>query len=96
MLQSFEGNKLDEFPSGIGEIPTLGRVELEFCSESSSISAMRTLVELEEQGNEGLRLHVSFRGDEETVESFDNKVQEEGLRSNRLCLDLQTVKPKSF
>ncbi|XP_057790872.1 putative late blight resistance protein homolog R1B-16 [Salvia miltiorrhiza] len=30
-------SKLDEFPSGIEEIATLGLIEMEFCSESSSI-----------------------------------------------------------
>ncbi|XP_047948298.1 putative late blight resistance protein homolog R1C-3 [Salvia hispanica] len=74
--------KLIEFPSDIGEIATLKHIELRFCSASSSISAMRTLVEQEELGNESLQLAVYFRGDEEAVESFKNEIQEESLTSS--------------
>ncbi|XP_047945736.1 late blight resistance protein R1-A-like [Salvia hispanica] len=74
--------KLIELPSGIGEIATLKHIYLRFCSASSSISAMRTLVEQEELGNESLRLTVSFRGNKEAVESFKNEVRGEGLTSS--------------
>ncbi|XP_047947663.1 putative late blight resistance protein homolog R1B-17 [Salvia hispanica] len=74
--------KLIEFPSGIGEIATLEDIELKFFSLSSSISAMRTLAEQEELGNESLRLTIHFRGGEEAMESFKNDVEEEGLTSS--------------
>lgn len=89
-------SKLDEFPSGIGEIPTLRTIHLKFCSLVSTVSAMRTLVEQEELGNDGLRLKVTFQGDEEAPESFSNEVREESLRSNNISLDLRFVKPKEF
>ncbi|XP_047969088.1 uncharacterized protein LOC125212854 [Salvia hispanica] len=82
--------KLDEFPSSIGEIATPKYIELRFCSQSSTISAMRTLVEQEEQGNDNLRLDVLFQGDEETLKSFKHEVQEEGLTSINLSLHLDT------
>ncbi|XP_042006874.1 putative late blight resistance protein homolog R1B-14 [Salvia splendens] len=74
--------KLIEFPSSLGEIATLEQIELRFCSASSTISAMRTLVEQEELANESLQLSVYFRGDEETMESFKNEIREEGLTSS--------------
>ncbi|XP_047949687.1 late blight resistance protein R1-A-like [Salvia hispanica] len=81
-------SELIEFPSDVGEIATLECIDLRFCSASSTISAMRTLVEQEELGNESLRLTVYFRGDEETIESFKNEIQEEGLTSSNLILRL--------
>lgn len=86
-------SKLEELPSGIGEIDSLEVIKLEYCSESASISAMTTLVEQEKLGNESLRLHVSFRGDEEALKSFNDKVPEEVLTNNNLTLRLRTVKP---
>ncbi|XP_042016867.1 putative late blight resistance protein homolog R1B-16 [Salvia splendens] len=83
--------KLEELPPGIGEIPTLVRIVLRCCSASSTISAMRTLVEQEEQGNDSLRLDIYFEGDEETLESFNHKVQEEGLTSTNLSLHLNLL-----
>ncbi|KAH6829273.1 hypothetical protein C2S53_011366 [Perilla frutescens var. hirtella] len=80
-------SKLDEFPSGIGEIPTLRGIGLELCSMSSTISAMRAVAEQEEQGNEGIVLHVCVQGDEETLESFKEMVEEEGLGSKNLHVD---------
>ncbi|KAL1532271.1 putative late blight resistance protein R1B-16 [Salvia divinorum] len=81
-------SKLEEFPSGIGEIATLKYICVRYCSASSTISAMRTLVEQVEQGNDSLRLDVFFRGDEETLESFKHRVEEEGLTSPNLSLQL--------
>ncbi|XP_057790867.1 putative late blight resistance protein homolog R1B-23 [Salvia miltiorrhiza] len=88
--------KLEEFPSGIGEIASLALIQMEYCSESSSISAMTTLVEQEEQGNEDLQLQVFFRGDEKTIESFGKKVREKGLQSKNLSLYCQNVKTRVF
>lgn len=85
-------SKLDEFPSGIGDIPTLEWISIEFCSVSSTISAMRTMVEQEEKGNEDLWLYVSFQGDEETLESFKSRVREEDLESKHLFLRSQILK----
>ncbi|XP_047949565.1 putative disease resistance protein At1g59780 [Salvia hispanica] len=86
-------SKLIEFPSGIGEIATLEHIVLRFCSASSTISAMKTLVEQEELGNESLRLTVYVQGDEETLESFKKEVQEEGLTSStNLSLHFRTSK----
>ncbi|KAG6407167.1 hypothetical protein SASPL_130151 [Salvia splendens] len=88
--------KLIEFPSSLGEIATLEQIELRFCSASSTISAMRTLVEQEELANESLQLSVYFRGDEETMESFKNEIREEGLTSStnlslRLIVEISAV-----
>ncbi|XP_057772592.1 putative late blight resistance protein homolog R1B-16 [Salvia miltiorrhiza] len=44
-------SKLEEIPMGVGEIPTLGYIQLEECSVASTISAMRILVEQESLGN---------------------------------------------
>ncbi|KAL8529855.1 hypothetical protein ACS0TY_007058 [Phlomoides rotata] len=78
-------NVLDEIPSGIGEIPTLGFIRLECCSVSAAISAMRMLVEQECLGNEGLQLEVEFWNEEE-LECFREMVRAEGLSSNNLRL----------
>lgn len=87
----FEGlSKLDEFPSGIGDIPTLGKIFLAKCSASSIISAMRMMVEQEEQGNEELQLYVAFKGHEEALaEAIKQKVEEEGLTTKNIHLQIQ-------
>ncbi|KAG6401723.1 hypothetical protein SASPL_138587 [Salvia splendens] len=75
------------FPSKLMELRLRGS-GVDWEDASSTISAMRTLVEQEEQGNDSLRLDIYFEGDEETLESFNHKVQEEGLTSTNLSLHL--------
>ncbi|KAH6805060.1 hypothetical protein C2S51_029891 [Perilla frutescens var. frutescens] len=77
--------KLSEIPFDIGEISTLRRIELDGCSMSAAISAMRIVVEQESLGNEDLHLDVHFWKMEE-VKRFQKMVQEEDLRCNSLCL----------
>ncbi|KAL9170797.1 hypothetical protein ABFS82_04G169800 [Erythranthe guttata] len=69
-------SKLDEIPFDIGEIPTLGLIELDGCSESAAISAVRILEEQESLGNEGLQVRVKLL-DNAKVERFGEKVKEE-------------------
>ncbi|EYU24356.1 hypothetical protein MIMGU_mgv1a022056mg [Erythranthe guttata] len=52
--------KLEEIPLDIGEIPTLGFVHVNCCSESAAISALKIVEEQENVGNEGLRIRVEF------------------------------------
>ncbi|KAL7153439.1 hypothetical protein ABFS83_04G168400 [Erythranthe nasuta] len=61
--------KLYEIPSGIGEIPTLALIDMDDCSESAAISAIRILEEQESQGNDDLRVHIKFMWSEE-LEGF--------------------------
>ncbi|EYU24428.1 hypothetical protein ABFS82_04G162100 [Erythranthe guttata] len=67
-----EINKLEEIPLGIGEIPTLGFIELVRCSESAAISAVKILEEQESLGNEGLfvRIMVNYKKELQQFESF--------------------------
>ncbi|KAI3464090.1 hypothetical protein Pfo_020753 [Paulownia fortunei] len=74
--------KLDEIPSGIGEIPTLGLIHLHYCSESAAISALRILEEQESFGNVGLHVRVEF-WDKEELQSFREKVEPESLTSKK-------------
>ncbi|EYU23519.1 hypothetical protein MIMGU_mgv1a022028mg [Erythranthe guttata] len=47
--------ELEEIPLDIGEIPTLGLIQLVWCSESAAISAMKIAEEQENAGNDGLQ-----------------------------------------
>ncbi|KAH6829267.1 hypothetical protein C2S53_011360 [Perilla frutescens var. hirtella] len=82
-------SKLDEIPSGIGEIATFRRIDLHRCNVCLAISAMEMLVEQEEEyGNEDLRLDVHFWGDGKKLDNFKKEVHEKGLRNNNLRLHL--------
>ncbi|KAH6791389.1 hypothetical protein C2S51_006395 [Perilla frutescens var. frutescens] len=86
-LLLYDLSKLDNFPSGFGEIPTLVNILLEGCSVSLAMSAMRMLVEQEEeQGNDDIRLSVYFRDDLEKRKSFEKQMEEEDLKSDNLYL----------
>lgn len=78
-------SKLGEIPLGIGEIPTLRRIQFENCSVGAAISAMRILVEQESLRNESFRLEVRL-WHQEDHQSFMEMVKEEGLYSNSLHL----------
>ncbi|KAL7153229.1 hypothetical protein ABFS83_04G152500 [Erythranthe nasuta] len=67
--------KLEEVPLDIGEIPTLGFLQLLECSESAAISAMRIAEEQENNGNEELQVRVVFDS-KEKFESFQEKMQQ--------------------
>lgn len=50
---------LEEIPLGIGEIPTLELIRVEYCSEYAAISAVRIKKDqLENQGDDGLQVQV--------------------------------------
>ncbi|KAH6758117.1 hypothetical protein C2S52_023003 [Perilla frutescens var. hirtella] len=86
-LSLIDLSKLDNFPSGLGEIPTLENIRLEGCSVSLAMSAMRMLVEQEEeQGNDDIRLIVDFHSDLEKRKSFEKQMEEEDLKSDHLFL----------
>ncbi|KAL7139436.1 hypothetical protein ABFS83_09G050500 [Erythranthe nasuta] len=64
-------DKLKEIPSCIGEIPTLGSIELNYCRKSAVISAKEILDEQEDLGNVGLRVQVRvFPKDKQHFESL--------------------------
>ncbi|EYU23534.1 hypothetical protein MIMGU_mgv1a023257mg, partial [Erythranthe guttata] len=67
--------KLEEVPLDIGEIPTLGFLQLLECSESAAISAMRIAEEQENNGNEELQVRVVFDS-KEKFESFQEKMKQ--------------------
>ncbi|KAL7153445.1 hypothetical protein ABFS83_04G169000 [Erythranthe nasuta] len=76
--------KLYEIPSGIGEIPTLALIDMDDCSESAAISAIRILEEQESRGNDDLRVHIKFMWREE-LERFKKKVHNfDGFKSSNL------------
>ncbi|KAL9152282.1 hypothetical protein ABFS82_11G111500 [Erythranthe guttata] len=68
-------DKLEEIPLDIGEIPTLELVELNRCTESAAISAMKIAVEQENNGNDELRVQVDFHTKKQ-LESFKKKVEQ--------------------
>ncbi|KAL7139748.1 hypothetical protein ABFS83_09G074300 [Erythranthe nasuta] len=57
-LELWSLKELKEIPSCIGEIPTLGSIELDNCSKSAVISAKEILDEQKYLGNVGLRVRV--------------------------------------
>lgn len=55
-------DKLKEIPADVGHIPTLDSIHLEFCSNSSVLSAKRILEEQKELENTELHVRVLLRG----------------------------------
>ncbi|EYU24432.1 hypothetical protein MIMGU_mgv1a023729mg [Erythranthe guttata] len=53
-IKFVEVDRLVEVPLGVGEIPTLGAIELVRCTESVAMSAVRILEEQESFGNEAI------------------------------------------
>lgn len=81
---SFGGTcSLGEIPLDIGEIATLRCINLQSCSISAVVSAVRLVVEQEDLGNEDIVLEVEFL-DRADDESFMKAVEEEGLSCNNL------------
>ncbi|KAL7153083.1 hypothetical protein ABFS83_04G141600 [Erythranthe nasuta] len=68
-------HKLEEIPLDMGEISTLGVIDLYCCNESTAISAMKIAEEQENAGNEGLQVLVVFH-EMAQVESFQKKIQQ--------------------
>lgn len=66
-------SKLEEIPSGIGDIPTLESIHLFRCSESVNISAMEILEEQESFGNESLRLRLDIEQDKAEADTWREK-----------------------
>lgn len=79
-------HKLEEIPSGIGEIPTLQLIRVDDCSASAAVSAVRIKEDqLETQGNEELQIEVKVK--ELEVESLREMVGREGLTLHNIQLD---------
>ncbi|KAL8547345.1 hypothetical protein ACS0TY_006897 [Phlomoides rotata] len=78
--------KLDEIPSGIGDIPTLRDIYLDNCSDSSVFSAANLLKEQECLGNEDLRVRVKFWNNDTRREQVRAKVELEGFASHNFQL----------
>ncbi|KAH6759599.1 hypothetical protein C2S52_022857 [Perilla frutescens var. hirtella] len=76
---------LQGIPSGIGEIPTLELIGLEFCSESAAISAVKIKEDqLENEGNDVLQIQVKTSG----RQSFKRKLEREGLTTDNIQLEI--------
>lgn len=73
--------KLDEIPSGIGEISTLEHICADNCSVSGAVSAVKILEEQESFGNQGLRVRLKFGFEAHLVE-FLEKLEEEGITTH--------------
>lgn len=67
-------SKLEEIPSGVGDIPTLVIMRLSNCSESATISAIKILEEQESLGNEDLHLILGI-SDKSQEEMWREKIQ---------------------
>lgn len=78
-------SKLEEIPSGIGEIPTLERVYMHGCSESATISAVGIMEEQESVGNESLQLQLKFR-DHTEAEMWRGKIRQLGFSCQNLFI----------
>lgn len=77
--------KLDEIPSGIGEIPTLRVIRLYHCELHCALSAVKILEEQESLGNEDLHVEVEFHIDnDKEPDMFKEMVEQEGFTSNNL------------
>ncbi|KAL0354516.1 UNVERIFIED_CONTAM: putative late blight resistance proteinR1B-14 [Sesamum radiatum] len=65
-----EAGSLEEFPPGIGEIPTLQTIQLIFCSSSTIITTKRIVEEQEELGNADLYVLVKLSADDSELTSL--------------------------
>ncbi|XP_042029700.1 putative late blight resistance protein homolog R1B-16 [Salvia splendens] len=72
-------NKLDKVPWDIGEIPTLERICVRYCTKSTSMSAMEILEEQENLGNQVLQLGIEFKGDPMWVEKIKERFTSQSL-----------------
>ncbi|XP_012844418.1 PREDICTED: putative late blight resistance protein homolog R1A-3 [Erythranthe guttata] len=70
---------LDEIPSDIGEITTLGVVSLYDCSESATLSAMKIAEEQECNDNEGLQVRFEFKNKSKVDRFWKNIEQLHGF-----------------
>lgn len=76
-------SKLEEIPSGIGEIATLERIHVYDCSESATISAIKILEEQESLENQDLQLQLQFI-DIKRAEMWREKIQQLGFTCQNL------------
>ncbi|KAL7153239.1 hypothetical protein ABFS83_04G153400 [Erythranthe nasuta] len=65
--------KLEEIPLDIGEIPTLGLIQVNYCSEPAA--TMKIAEEQENNGNEELQVRVTFNR-KAKLESFREKMKQ--------------------
>ncbi|XP_051123376.1 putative late blight resistance protein homolog R1A-3 [Andrographis paniculata] len=69
---------LEEIPSGVGDIPTLRKIRLKYCSESAVDSANQILEEQQSMGNDILEVYVSDdSGDDDTDEDDETEGEDE-------------------
>ncbi|XP_057785046.1 late blight resistance protein R1-A-like isoform X2 [Salvia miltiorrhiza] len=62
---------LEEFPSEIGEIPTLKSIQLEYCSESAAVSLKKIVEEQEElQGDPSFHVEVTLSNVSQELQSL--------------------------
>ncbi|KAL8547395.1 hypothetical protein ACS0TY_006935 [Phlomoides rotata] len=66
---------LNEIPLGVGDIPTLERISLAYCTDSSALSALKILKEQHSFGNEGVKVRLAVW----EVNEFMEQVEAEGL-----------------
>lgn len=76
-------SELEEIPSGIGEIPTLERIEMYDCSESANVSAIKILEEQESIENLDFRVQLRFFQTTD-AETWKGKVRELGITCQNL------------
>ncbi|XP_042064781.1 putative late blight resistance protein homolog R1B-16 [Salvia splendens] len=57
-LHLYKCKRLEEIPSGIGEISTLQSIRVDWCSKSTAASAERIMEEQSENGNDDLKLYI--------------------------------------
>ncbi|KAH6825235.1 hypothetical protein C2S53_018747 [Perilla frutescens var. hirtella] len=79
-------SKLEEIPSGIGEIPTLEEMHMHDCSESATISAVEILEEQDSLGNLILQLQLSFNYQTE-AKMWKEKIQELGFTCQNVLIN---------
>lgn len=92
-------NKLDKVPWDIGEIPTLERICVRYCTKSVSMSAMELLEEQENLGNQVLQLGIEFKGDTTWMEKIKERFTSQNLHISSKVIYVPTsnrVKKMSF
>lgn len=75
-------SKLEEIPSGMGEIPTLEIMDICDCGESATMSAIKILEEQQSLENLDLQLLLSFQGSE--AKMWKRKIRELGITCQNL------------
>lgn len=69
---------LHEIPPGIGDIQTLERISLAYCSDSCALSTLKILKEQDNFGNKGLQVRIRLAR-KSGIKNFMELVEVEGL-----------------